>query len=295
MQNHGLKNTLKSAVLKATWLLQKPEIHDALFKSRSYEINELIRDFVFLFQDEMTLNQSKVVEALTASRSEIGQDVWALTVLNRARQYVSEVCTPDSTPSGWGGGVWQRGYFVDVGAWDGVECSNTHMFEKGLGWDGICVEPGPNAFGKLAKNRKCTSFNCAAWNESGQVLDFRETHIGSLSTLEGFGNDWAKAVRADFRPTQVESQTLRDLLAEAKAPPWVDYLSVDTEGSELQVLEGFPWETHNVGVASIEHNYTRGRKKLEDFMFDRGFEAVNRNISAYDAWFVSKSLTRMSD
>jgi hypothetical protein len=105
MQNHGLKNTLKSAVLKATWLLQKPEIHDALFKSRSYEINELIRDFVFLFQDEMTLNQSKVVEALTASRSEIGQDVWALTVLNRARQHVSEVCSPDSTPSGWGGGV----------------------------------------------------------------------------------------------------------------------------------------------------------------------------------------------
>jgi len=184
---------------------------------------------------------------------------------------------------------------VEVGAWDGIEFSNTYMFEKGLDWKGICIEPSQDAFLALSRNRNCAMFNCAAWNDSGQFLDFRETSIGSLSALEGFGNDWAKEIRSEFKRSKVEARSLKDLLLEAKAPGWVDYLSVDTEGSELEVLEGFPWETHNVGVATIEHNFTARRKELENFMFDRGFEIANRNISQYEAWFVNKSLTRVRD
>ena len=59
----------------------------------------------------------------------------------------------------------KEGVFLDIGAYDGIEGSNSYFFEKELGWKGICFEPIPKLYQRLKENRKCISINAAAWKE----------------------------------------------------------------------------------------------------------------------------------
>src|SRR3972149_7086762 len=52
-----------------------------------------------------------------------------------------------------------NGFFVDIGASDGIKFSNTYFFEKMLGWNGVCVEPLPDIYKRLIKNRNCICIN----------------------------------------------------------------------------------------------------------------------------------------
>ena len=76
------------------------------------------------------------------------------------------------------------GFYVDIGANDGVSFSNTYIFEQ-FGWNGICVEPLPDIFSKLRQNRKCACYNVAVAAESGNEINFiRASGVEGLSGLE---------------------------------------------------------------------------------------------------------------
>ena len=62
-----------------------------------------------------------------------------------------------------------NGYFLDIGAYDGINYSNTLYFEKYLGWNGICIEPDLKTYGYLIKNRSCICENIAVNNFKGKV------------------------------------------------------------------------------------------------------------------------------
>ena len=61
----------------------------------------------------------------------------------------------------------KEGFFLDIGAHDGVNGNNTFLFEK-IGWSGVCIEPIPSVFEKLKKNRKCLLVNSAISNNNGE-------------------------------------------------------------------------------------------------------------------------------
>ena len=75
------------------------------------------------------------------------------------------------------------GFFVEIGADDGVQFSNTHLLENEYGWKGICVEPSINTFGNLIKNRNCKCYNLAVFNKSNEILKFAIKNFGMCSGL----------------------------------------------------------------------------------------------------------------
>lgn len=123
------------------------------------------------------------------------------------------------------------GYFVELGAHDGLTQSNTAFFEFSRGWRGVLVEPSPNAF-ELCKQRRPNSqcFNCACIAEgSGTVTgDFNGDVMNSIGG----------ARLSNAATVTVQARTLGSILEEAGAPERPDLLSLDTEGYELPILRG---------------------------------------------------------
>lgn len=177
-----------------------------------------------------------------------------------------------------------NGFFVEFGATNGKDLSNSLLLEAQLGWRGILAEPGLVWRSDLAKNRSAQISHKAVWNKSGETLDFVED--GELSTLSAFKN--SDLHNRSGKTYQVETTTLLDLLADHNAPAFIDFLSVDTEGSEFEVLNSFDFTKHSFGLICVEHNYTPSRQKIQDLLLDKGYLQILPEVSEWDDWFVPK-------
>lgn len=180
------------------------------------------------------------------------------------------------------------GFFVEFGAADGVFLSNTYYLEKCLDWDGILAEPLPEWNRKLLQNRDASIDNRCVWRESGKILEFRAARAyPELSSLKGFGeNDsYAQARMVDSEIIPVETISLNDLLTEYDAPHTIDYLSIDTEGSEYEILSAFDFERFNVRVITVEHNFTGTRETIQRLLQSHGFVREFEIFSKNDDWY----------
>lgn len=185
-----------------------------------------------------------------------------------------------------------NGFFVEFGATNGVAGSNSYMMEKSYGWSGILAEPARCWHDALARNRSATISHKCVWRETGARLPFREARDAGFSTLETLT---AKDRHAPRRITadiyEVETITLDQLLTENDAPDVIEYLSIDTEGSELDILETFDFDCRRPLVLTIEHNYRPEREKMVALMQVQGYVRAPTRVSAYDDWFVDRTLT----
>ena len=139
----------------------------------------------------------------------------------------------------------KEGFFLEAGADDGIDKSNTKFFED-IGWDGICIEPSRDRFKKLVKNRKCICVNKAISTSKGteEFLDI----IGYGKGLSGLTKNYdsrhlvrinsetRNSETVDKKTIQVESLPLSEILKIHNISN-IDYLSLDVEGSEKEVLE----------------------------------------------------------
>ena len=142
------------------------------------------------------------------------------------------------------------GYFVEVGALDGILHSNSYALEK-IGWSGVCIEPDPDRFSKLCNNRRCYCTNSPLYNVDGKVIKF--WCMGSLSGIDDTLNRYRHKTKK-AKSIQLVTSTLDSVLDDVNAPDFIEYLSIDTEGSELQVLEGVNLRTRIFGYITVEHN-----------------------------------------
>jgi FkbM family methyltransferase len=181
----------------------------------------------------------------------------------------------------------RAGYFVEVGAADGEHLSNTWLLEKRFGWRGILAEPNRAFLDTLRARRSARVDARAVWRSSGRQLPFLDVaELRELSTLKDFqaADHYARA-GAEYL---VETVSLNDLLAAHGAPSEIDYISIDTEGSELEILEGFDFERHRVHVFTIEHNFAPDRlARMTALLAARGYRRVLADYTRFDAWFVS--------
>lgn len=121
----------------------------------------------------------------------------------------------------------KEGTFVDVGAYDGIESSNTLFFEESLNWKGFCIEPVRGSWARCVANRKCACFNVAASNKFGTRWFSYDEKFPGLSSLGKEGKD------------MLMMDTCRvDQLWAGFSPDPPTLLSIDTEGTELEVWEG---------------------------------------------------------
>jgi len=179
------------------------------------------------------------------------------------------------------------GYFVEFGAANGVRSSNTYLLEKQFDWKGILSEPARIFHDHLRKHRTAHIDTRCVWKESGTMIEFLECSEPELSTIENFANaDMHVEARQDGKTYMVESVCLMDLLAQHNAPLEIDYLSIDTEGTELEILSEFDFEKYSIKVITCEHNYSARRDQLIDLFKKNGYERKFQNISRFDDWFV---------
>lgn len=203
--------------------------------------------------------------ALRGFRSQLGQDVLALSLTGTSRP----------------------GFFVEFGATNGFHLSNTHMLEKQYGWSGILSEPSRQWHRQLKKNRNCSIDNRCVYSVTGESVSFKEAKVGELSTIQGFGDDDGHSLsRSRGKSYEVETVSLIDLLKDYGAPSEIDFLSIDTEGSEFEILQAFDFDQYKFGLICVEHNYTPNRVKIFDLLSANGYERVYESLSDFDDWYI---------
>lgn len=179
------------------------------------------------------------------------------------------------------------GFFVEFGATDGIALSNTFLLEREYAWTGILAEPARSWQPQLRANRNCVISNQCVWHTTGQTLLFNEPEHGELSTLDEFSlNDGHRQSRLRGERYAVETVSLTHLLEQNNAPKSIDYLSVDTEGSEFEILKAFAFEKYDVKLITVEHNFTPMRAQLHDLLVRNGYSRKFEAFSQWDDWYV---------
>ena len=157
----------------------------------------------------------------------------------------------------------RNGFFVDIGANDGVDLSNTYYLEKKLGWKGICFEPIPDIYNKLKANRSCECIKAGvAEKESVEKFTFVD---GPSHMLSGMSKEYSpqhreriqrevKTLGGSIKEVDVMCVVLNDVLEE-RGIDTIDYLSIDTEGNEFKILKSIDFDRFKIRVMTVENNY----------------------------------------
>lgn len=211
-------------------------------------------------------NYEQMIPLLIKSKSDLKQDLFALSEANFKKE----------------------GYFVEFGATNGIFASNSYLLETEFSWSGILAEPGIIWKDQLQVNRPNASIETlCVWKDSNSTLIFNETEIPSLSTIESFSDkDNHKNTRRAGKKYEVQTISLNDLLIKHQAPKYIDYLSIDTEGSEYEILRAFDFSKFSFGVITVEHNYTNQRELIFTLLTRNGYKRKYEGISDYDDWYV---------
>ena len=191
----------------------------------------------------------------------------------------------------------KNGFFVEFGATDGVTLSNTYIFEKYCNWTGVLAEPLPIWHNDLIKNRKCIIDKRCIFSESNLKKKFVNTYESpELSGLEDELKDYSsmKDFNVEARKKKeiiiVKTVSLEDLLKEYKAPKKIDYLSIDTEGSEYTILKNFNFKLYEISIITIEHNYIDDqRNNIKSLLEKNNFVRVFEKISRMDDWYINEN------
>jgi FkbM family methyltransferase len=178
-----------------------------------------------------------------------------------------------------------QGYFVDVGAYDGVTFSNSLFFERHLGWSGICIEPLPAAFEKLQGSRTAVCLNCAVADRDGKgefvdvdMPNFGKMYSGLRAEYDQRHVQILNAYMTGARLIEVPLRRLADILDENGVRK-IDYLSVDTEGGELKILKSIDLKSYDVGVISVENNYKDAA--ISDHLLGFGYRLI-KTFAGFD-------------
>ena len=180
----------------------------------------------------------------------------------------------------------QSGFCVEVGTGNGEVLSNTFMLEKNFHWKGILFESDRRFHDSISSLRTAILDRRPVYSTDDEVMEFLEVSgSGELSTLNKFR-------RADGRfrtgsRHEVKTTTLNSALRLHDAPRKIDYISIDTEGSELEVLQGLDLNHYNVGFLTIEHNFEMEKKHaITEYLAPFGFKPVLEEFSYQDIWLV---------
>lgn len=168
-------------------------------------------------------------------------------------------------------------FYVDIGANDGLIASNTAHYDLNMGWKGICIEPHPRAFSELLKNRQNSiNLNICISNEDGEV-DFClvEGYAEMLSGIEKFYSfDHKKRMEAEVQNmggkkeiVKIISKPLKNVLIENNFNK-IDYLSIDTEGSELDILKSIDFSLVDIHIISTENT---SNSDINSFLGSKGY------------------------
>jgi len=170
----------------------------------------------------------------------------------------------------------KNGIFVELGAVDGIDASNTLFYERTLGWSGLCIEALPEKYAELIHNRTCFTENyavnnrgngevefCVAKNMSGIYSEYHSKHI--------------KKVNARHKTKMIKVKTARIMdLFDKYSLSKIDYFSLDTEGSELMILKDIDFSKYDIKVFSVENHYYSAKNEIKELLESKGYEMIKK-------------------
>ena len=183
---------------------------------------------------------------------------------------------------------------LEFAATEGFDLSNTYLLENNCGWTGVLCEPSPQWHDILKKNRPNTRIvtECI-WNKSNQKLRFFVSDVGVLSTLEEFkesdklsipGNTKLRIEKGNL--VTVNTISLNELIEKEFNGKSPSYISIDTEGSEYEILKAFDFKKYDPVCFTIEHNFTNLQKDIDEIMKNHNYIRIFKEITVFDAWYV---------
>lgn len=187
----------------------------------------------------------------------------------------------------------RSGIFVEIGVGTGKSISNTYLLETKYGWSGLLIEPCRTFHASIAYQRKAKLDKRAASSVEDIELEFFETlDNGEFSYASNAKGQSGKAPsQKEFTSYRVQTATLNRIFTEQNIPKKIDFISLDTEGSEIDILNGLDLSVYQVGLFCIEHNDRPGFVAgLDSILLPHGYRRILETTSAYDAWYVHHSL-----
>ena len=185
----------------------------------------------------------------------------------------------------------EDGFFIEIGASDGINLSNTYLLETKYKWKGICCEPVPNKFKELVNNRpNSICYSEAVFNQSGLSLNFDiANNFDLLSGISEYIDAYKSTVDKNKTSIKVQTISLLDVLEKSNAPKFIEYMSIDTEGSELEIIKNFDFEKYTFGLIDIEHNYIEPRRtEIYNLLSSKGY--VYEGENKWDDMYIHNSV-----
>ncbi len=189
--------------------------------------------------------------------------------------------------------------FLEFGATNGFELSNSWMLETERGWRGVLAEPDPQWYQALVKNRPNSKvISDCIYSRSGEKMRFISSATGALSGLKIHAEDDANGPLAgntrerlkNYQEIDVMTISLNDVFEDYFNGNSIDYMSVDTEGSEFEILSNFNFKKYHPSVVTVEHNYTDAQVRLDDLFTHHGYCRIFAELTNFDAWYVLSEL-----
>lgn len=232
-----------------------------LFRFTTYQRIK-VSNFLNTIKNKRKLDNT--IKCLPYFCSQFGQDLFVLNELNFKK----------------------NGFFVEFGATNGINGSNTYLLENKFNWRGILAEPAKIFYNELNKNRKCFIETNLVWKNSKSRLLFHEDFAGGLSTIKKF-IDHDTQIRKKNKEYILETISLNDLLVKYNAPKIIDYLSIDTEGSEFNILNNFDFNKYKFRIITCEHNFTPNKNKIHKLLTKNGYVKKHSSLVSFvDDWYV---------
>jgi FkbM family methyltransferase len=194
---------------------------------------------------------------LTESKSQNGQDFFALL----ANDFKS------------------NGVFIEFGAYDGVIFSNTHLLEKQYGWTGILIDPIPSHYESMKQNRHCKLIHGAITVKKQDSVLIEELPASNLSRFISKRKIFKKIHK-------VKAFTLQDVIDQNLKSKEIDFLSIDIEGEDIEILKSLDLHRYKIKAICVEHNFREGSDEIIDLMYKNGYDHVYGEFSKNDYWFV---------
>ena len=182
------------------------------------------------------------------------------------------------------------GFYVDVGAHDGVSINNTLYFEKTHQWTGINIEPIKKVFDNLMINRPTNiNLNCAVCNNDGETeficnTGYTEMISGIKDTFDDRHFQRLYSENAEMGSTteviRVNTKRLETIFDEHRVSH-VNYLSIDVEGAEFEVIKSINFSKVFIDVIGFENNYEDVSVPIVAYLENQGYKVIHKSLDIF--------------
>lgn len=174
---------------------------------------------------------------------------------------------------------YDKGFFLDVGCFDGEFISNTYKLEK-HGWEGLCIDAFPKNFEKRPRSKVVQA---VLGTEKNIEVEFTKSKYPEISGITNYlsARNWEYHIDEKIK---MKTSILDEILQENNVPQFIEYMNLDVEGMEFEILKSFPFNKYKFGILSIEHNYQEPKRtEIKNLLEKNGYK-LEKEINTDDVY-----------